>query len=143
MRTTDDYYTVAKSMLALLEARAPELGLEKVWYGDQQRVSEFPSAAVEPAPTEYSRYGTGHQYAIQFNLAIMVYYAQVVSEEELKEESDAFAMRVMRAVNSDRNLDGLIVHGNVTRVEPGLARRSGAKFRATRIFWEGIGRAMI
>jgi hypothetical protein len=140
---THDYVEVAEALKSMLEAQAPEIGLHAVWYGDQETVPVTPSVAIDPAPTDFNRYGTGHQYAIRFSCAVMLYYAQVTSQQELQIESDKYTMKVLDAINASKNLDGLIVHGNVVRVEPGVARRAGARFRASRIMWEGIGRALI
>lgn len=139
---TDNLVLVTQAVVDLLEADQ-SLGLQKVWYGDQDRVPFTPCAAVESGGTESAppspTYWTQHELTIY----VMVYFAKITSQSELKKEADQYGEKVKDAIHRNKNLNGLVVHGNVTAVEPGIARRGGAKLRATRLTVRYISKTII
>jgi len=129
---TDNITQVTQAVVDLLEADQ-SLGLRQVWYGDQDRIPFTPCAAVESGGIEStigaSSYWTSHEVTV----FVMVYFAKITSQSELKKECDQYAEQVRDTIHKNKSLNGLVIHGNITTMEPGVARRGGAKLRATRL----------
>lgn len=137
---TADASVVAEAVKELLLANQ-DLGLREVWLGDPNRVPVTPSAAVvtgntaigggSPAGAGMSlNYYTNHEFTIY----VMVFYAKITSNpEELEQESNRYAEKVRNAIHSNKKLNGLVWQGWVRQIEPGVARRAGAKLRAHRL----------
>jgi hypothetical protein len=142
MALTKDPSEVCQAIIDLLKADV-SLNLKEVYYGDQDRIPFTPCTTVEAAPTDIQNPVSNFYLEHRFNIAIMVYYAQIVDQSQLKKDSDLYAQQVRDAIHQNKTLNGIIIHGNVTRMEPGVARRSGAKLRAHRLTWEGLSKAMI
>lgn len=129
---THNIVDITQAVVDLLEANQ-SLGLKKVWYGDQDRIPFTPCAAVESGGTESAVTATGFWTAHEVTIYVMVYFAKITSQSELKKEADQYAELVRNAIHTNKSLNGLVIHGNVMTMEPGIARRAGAKLRATRL----------
>lgn len=142
MALTKDPSDVCQALVDLLKSNV-SLNLKEVYYGDQDRIPFTPCATVEASPTDIQNPQVNFYLEHRFNISIMVYFAQVVDQSQLKKDSDLFAEQVRDTIHQNKTLNGIIIHGNVTRMEPGVARRAGAKLRATRLTWEGLSKARI
>jgi hypothetical protein len=121
------------------------LGAKEVYYGDQQKIPVTPCITVDPGPKENNLAGTGLYVQVILNQAIMIYYARIGSESNLKKESDDFVERVEDTINSEpmNTLGGLIIHGHIRRIEPGVAVRGGQRYRASLLNWRGESRTYL
>lgn len=133
---------VTQAVVDLLEADQ-SLGLNHVWYGDQDRIPVTPSATVESGSLESALAGTGFWTSHEVTIYVMVYFAKITNQSELKKEGDEFAERVRDTVHQNKTLNGLVIHGNVTLMEPGVARRGGAKLRGTRLTIRYISKTLL
>ena len=113
-----------------------------IYYGDQNRYPRFPSLSVVNIGTDRPLYQTGLQMQVEFQAYVLVYHAIIGSESDLKKKCDERSEIVVGVIESDRKLGGLVVHGHVTRMEPGVASR-GDLLTATRLTWEGQSRAQV
>jgi hypothetical protein len=138
-QNTADTDVIVDAVKALLEANQ-SIGLKRVWADDPSRVPVVPSAAVvagtttsgEGSPTGAGmslNYYTNHR----FTIFVMLFYAHIVENEQLQQETNRFAVQVRNVIHSNKTLNGLAYQGWVTQIEPGTARRGGAKFRASRL----------
>lgn len=139
---TSDITTVTQAVVDLLEADQ-SLGLKKVWYGDQDRIPFTPCATVESGSVESDLAATGYWTTHEITIYVMVYFAKITNQSELKKETDQHAEKVRDTLHKNKNLNSIVVHGNVTSMEPGIARRGGAKLRATRMTLRYITKTLI
>lgn len=139
---TENITQVTQAVVDLLEADQ-SLGLKKVWYGDQDRIPFTPCAAVESGSVESTLTATGFWTTHEVTIYVMVYFAKITSQSELKKECDQYAEQVRDAIHRNKTLNGRVIHGNITTMEPGVARRGGAKLRATRLTLRYITKTLI
>ena len=69
---------------------------------------------------------------------VMVYHGGLRDTQDRRKRTDEVTEAVVEQLHSDRRLDGLLIHSNVSGNEPGFARRGGALLVANRVTWEGI-----
>jgi len=139
MPNTDSYVTISQYIKDLL-ANNTTLGLQDVWYGDQQLVPRVPAAAVEPGTLRRSLGGVSPGGVTENYIAVyvMVYHAGIKDTQTTKKECDEHAEKIITALHADLTMGGLVIHGFCTEVDPGYATRGGELFFATRIQWEGL-----
>jgi hypothetical protein len=139
---TKNLTDITQAVVDLLEADQ-SLGLKKVWYGDQDRVPFTPCATVESGPMESQLTATGFFTTHEVTIYVMLYFAKITSQSELKKEADEWAEKVRDTIHKNKTLNGIVIHGNVTLIEPGIARRGGAKLRGTRMTVRYLSRTQI
>lgn len=139
---TDSITAITQAVVDLLEADQ-SLGLKKVWYGDQDRIPFTPCATVESGGMDSVLAATNYWTTHEVQVFVMVYFAKITNQSDLKRETDEFAEKVRDTVHRNKTLNGLVVHGNITRIDPGVARRGGAKLRATQLTIHYITKTII
>jgi hypothetical protein len=127
------------------------LGLQEVYYGDQQQIPVSPAVCVEAGSVERSLEGVPFQTKNTITVAFMVYHAGLgdiqaiqhtadVLTEDLAEELNRFSLPAVgvNASPTGTQVDGLVIYGHTTGIEYGYAVRSNVLMRANRITWEGL-----
>jgi hypothetical protein len=140
LEATANASAVADAVIDVLKGDL-SLGLTHV-YGDIPDRIQFgtPCAAVTTGPTTMGggdqagyptlNYWTNHQ----FEIIVMVFYARVDnSRDEGRKEADIFAEKVRDSLHKNKQLNGLVYQGWVTRIDPGTIGRGGGRFRAHRL----------
>jgi hypothetical protein len=138
---TDRNSVVTQAIVDLLKNNWEVIGCpgpDDIYYGDQSRYPRTPSIAVEPTTQPRELNQTGLQQRIQFSIYIFVYHGPVKRTEVRKKEIDEIAERTVGVLHTDRRLNGLVIHGHPTSVEPGFVSRGGTLQEVHRILWEGI-----
>ncbi len=130
---------VTQKVADLLEANADYLGLKGVWYGDQELLPDFPCAVVESF-TKQRDYATIRQYDITFRVGILVYVGEIQSSQITKKQSEELAEAVEDLMHENRTLDGMVIHGYVSSMNPGVASRAGKMVRAVRLIFTAKSR---
>lgn len=137
---TPDASRIVQAVGDLLQANQ-SLELKRVWVGDDPtRVPVWPSAAVLAGPTATgggsptgSGMGLNYYTNNNFTIYVLVFFAKVTQDEELQQAANKYAEQTRDALHENKTLNGLAYQGWVTLIEPGVARRQGAKFRANRL----------
>lgn len=146
MPQTKSLYVVGQALVSLLKKNWESMGLpspDNVYYGEQQRYPSFPAIAVDPGAATRELTQTGMQATITFNVAIIVYYGQLVGARDAREASDKLAQAVVDILDQDKKLGDLVIHSLVGSIEPGYAAVAGAIVRATRLSWTGFSKLQI
>lgn len=131
---------VAEAVIDILKGDL-SLGLSHV-YGDIPDRITFPTpcAAVTTGPTTMGggqnagyptlNYWTNHN----FEIYVIVFYARVDNQrEDTRKEADKYSEKVRDSLHKNKNLNGLVYQGWVTRIDPGTMGRGGGRFRAHRL----------
>ncbi len=140
MPNTDDSVVITQKILDLLTAAKGELGIRKLYYGDQEDlIPEFPAVAVESFPKDRSLAGT-HRFEIKLRVGIAIHFGKIQSVQKTKKETEEFAQAIEAILHADKQMDGLVIYGFVTRVEPGISVKRSGMLQTTRMTWEGISR---
>lgn len=142
---TDKITVVTGAIIDIFKAEQEALGLRDVWDGDMNMVPETPILAVIPSTKIRELNAAPVVARIDLQVALMLYHnrLQEVQKQgrEVQELSEAVEEVLHRHVN--QTLDGLVIFGMVTRVEPGYADRSGTILRTTRLTWEAQSRQQL
>lgn len=130
----------------LLYTNRNELGLEEVYYGDQNLIGNTPSVAVEPGP--FSRTlegggvgGKGRTENIT-TVFFLIYIARLDGKQDLRRELDVLSESIVDKLHEDMTAGGSVIHGYVTAIDPGYAKR-GSLMLASRLTWRGINKSQI
>jgi hypothetical protein len=145
MTLTSKISEVNQALVDLLKESWNEIGAngpDDIYYGDQAKYPRFPSFAIEVGDRANTLYQTGLQTEVEFRAFIMIFHAPIANISSTKKERDELSESVEDIVHTDRRLGGLVVHGHITRIEPGIADRGGL-MHTTRLTWEGQSRARI
>lgn len=135
---TDDSVVITQKIIDILEANADNLGLAAVYYGDQEDLlPRYPALAVESWPKERKFIGTS-QFQITFRVGIMVFHGKIQPRPVTVKQTEELARAIELKLLENTRLDGLVIFGYVTKIEPGVAVKKSAMLQSTRITWEGI-----
>lgn len=128
---------VIERQIELLETG--DLGLQDVYYGDQQKIPRTPCATVEAGTQNNLLAGAPFRVEHDITTYIVLYIAKVTSNQVSKREADLLSAAVTKRLHEDKTMGGLVVYGLVTRIEPGFAQR-GELMQAVRITWTGLSK---
>lgn len=141
MPTTNSIVAVVDYIKAtLLEANASSLGLQDVFYGDQDLIPRFPAAAVEPTSMQEEPSGEGFSKNNRFQVLVIIFHSKIGDNQTTKRECDLFAEAVKDVLNGDRQLGGLVTHSWTSATDYGFAVRGKVTIQATRILFEAISK---
>lgn len=135
MPLTDKSTPVTQKMHDILEARKVPLGLADVYYGDQDQIPTFPAACVFSGPRTRRVTETGKPEVV-ISVTIIIYFGRIQSSELNIKRTEEISEAVEDELHKNRSMDGLVVHGYVTSVDPGVALKNDVMIKATRITWE-------
>lgn len=144
MALTDSYYDIAKHFQASFESpAAASLGLQDVFYGDQNKIGRTPTLCIEPGDTSWELNGIPRRALAQITIYFLLYHSTIASAEENREANDLLTKSVIAFINQDVDLGGLVVHGLVVDAESGYSQKGNSFFRATRIAYRGTSQVQL
>jgi len=128
-------------LIDLLRANANDLGIVRVYYGDQENIPEVPAVCVEPSSVNRELVGTAMRTNNMFLISILVYCANVEGVEDAQHDSDVVAEAVMKKINEDgtaqqplgSRFGGLVIYGYVQTSEYGYIVKLNKLMRANRM----------
>lgn len=146
------FYTIMKAELELVQfALHPELTIQQVYYGDQDKVPVTPVICVEagdkrrewpPRPTLMS------ENVLECHF--IVYHTRMdTSTQEAKIQADLLGDLIEEYINiqhtrlKDANGDDLVIHGHVVDNDPGYINRGTSRWHASHLLWRGISKTRI
>lgn len=135
MPTTYQASKVVRALITLFESH-PELGIEKIYYGDQESIPEAPAVCVEPGRFDRELAGVPFQTKNTFEILILIYSTGLGGNEQIQLQLDELteAIQEMLHINA-KDLGGLVTFGFSTRIEYGYSIKANRLVRANRITW--------
>jgi hypothetical protein len=148
---TKDYHKIAKYLQNWLNANKAALGLQAVYYGDQNLIPKTPSLCVQPGTVERTLSGALWQTDNFIDVLLLIYHGEVQSKQVNQEECDVFTVAVEDFLHTDHYLSNtgidaaapLITQGFVTRIEAGSLRRDGKLMFASRLTYRAFTKTRI
>lgn len=144
---------ITQALVDLLAAAHTTAGggaddLFKVYYGDQGRIPDVPSAAVAPGPRSRNFNQTGLQYEIAGDLYVMVYHGLIDDLQTITKEADQLVETLEATINGARKLptsggDARVIHSRVSSIDPGFANRGKSLFIVHRMTVDYISRHQV
>jgi hypothetical protein len=142
---TDRITDVVDSILRKVEQNKDRLGVEYIFYRDQEKIPSFPAICVEPGPLTKTLTGVGGKGRTDnnFTVFLIVYIGHIGAQEEASKESDKLAELLMDIIHEDMTLGGLVAHGFVAEITPGYSFREKATIKAARLTWRGLSKTLM
>jgi hypothetical protein len=137
---TDKVSVVAQAVRAILVEASVRLGLQDVYYGDQEKIARSPSVAVETGNKNRDLTGAPRRTTITLQVFLILYHSKVQDNQVTRLECDLMAETIEDELHKAEHvtLGGLVSHSMVTNVEYGYARRANTLWTATRMTYETL-----
>lgn len=140
---SDSTLEVAERFFEILDLSKAELGVQDVWFGDQQLVPRVPALCVEPGTERRQIQGVPDMTLMQIETGLYLYHSKVDRTQQLaRRECNTFAQRIKNFLHvnhlrlySEDGLRQLTIHGFCTELDPGYSYRQGSLFNAVQMIW--------
>jgi hypothetical protein len=148
LELTDRVSVLSEYVHDLLTTNADMLGLEVVYDGDQKLIHKTPAVAVEAGGKQRELVGMPTQTNANMTIYVMVYVGKVNNTQSNYRDALLLAETIEDLLHADRDpetgrpLQGLLIWGMVTAVEPGFAQRGNTVYRTTRLTYEGFSKVV-
>jgi hypothetical protein len=113
------------------------LGIQRVSYGDVDKVDVVPLICVEPSSKPRAFNGVPRRTEVNFEVYVLIYYGTLAGTQSTRRDTDVIAEAVETRLHSDPQCGGLVISSLVTDMTSGVANKGGALIRATRLTWTG------
>jgi hypothetical protein len=143
MPLTNQLKPVADFLEALLETNKGALGLQDVFYGDQNRIPRTPTACVDPGEKRRQLNGAPRRTQLDIVIYILVYHNAVTNVEVLAKTNDKLSEDIETVIHVDAQMGGLLIDSMVTNIEFGYASRGKTLYRVSRLTVEGRSQAQL
>lgn len=145
MPNTDRFSPITDKIYTILDDAKTSLGVMDVYYGDQELLPRTPAVTVESGAYSRELAGMGGKGMTEnrSTVYVMVYFGRVQDVQQNSRDADALSEAIMDVLHTDVTLEGLIVHGHVSGIEPGYATRRGVLLRSARVTWNGLTKTQI
>jgi hypothetical protein len=149
--STKDYHKIAKYLQNWINTNKVTLGLQNVYYGDQELVPKTPSLCVQPGNLLRTLAGAQWQTDNIITTFLLVYHGEIQSKQVNQEECDVLTVAIEDFLHTDHYLSNvaidaaapLITQGFVTGIEAGTLRRGGKLMFASRLTYTAFTKTRI
>ncbi len=139
---TDSTLVVAQRFFEILDLQKATLGLQDVWFGDQNALPHTPSVCVEPGVKRRDLQGVPDMTLVDIDTYFLLYHSPIISSQVSRREAVAFAEGIESYLHKNHlrlfAADGttqLTIHGFCTDLDPGIAFKNNTKYHAVQITW--------
>jgi hypothetical protein len=139
---TNKASVVAQAIQAVLVTNQTALGLEDVWYGDQDSIPRYPAVCIEADtksipitdlnPMLYARN--------DFEILLILYDSIIGSVDTLRLQTDQLAEAITDVLHIDIKLGGLVTLGYVSLIQYGYIVKQGRLVRSAKLTWRGLNK---
>lgn len=144
---SDSTLAIAQRFFEILDLNKATLGIQDVWFGDQDNVPRTPSVCVEPGVKRRELQGIPDMTLNTIDTFFLVYHSPVGETQQARRDTIQFAEGIERYLHINHlNLfaaDGsqLTIHGFCSDMDPGYAYKGstspgrGTLYNAVQITW--------
>lgn len=129
---------VAEYLFDKLETNKEALGIQQVFYGDQNRLPVTPAACIEPGSKKNTLKSAFRVVSIDFEVYILLYHSSVTSPQDNRRAADAMAEAVEVLIHADKDLGGLVIHCMIDEVASGYVSKGSTLMRASRLTFSAL-----
>jgi hypothetical protein len=145
-----DFYDILQVLDYLhtrIDNNKTELGLRYISYGDEILLPEYPALVLTAERPIQTRDHATRQFHRTFTCDLWLFHAKLSVGRKVRTREDIqLARKMERFLNADRTLDGHIIFGHVTDMQPivigRITGRKGDGVIGTRLIWQGQNRIM-
>jgi hypothetical protein len=117
-----------------------DLGIQDVFYGDQNRLPRTPAVCVEPGEKRRKLEGLPRRALTTMICYVLVYHNPVTSREVAQEEKDNLTEAIEDKLHADAQMGGTVIDSMVLTTEYGYAQRNNTLFRVSRLAFEATSK---
>lgn len=129
---------IAEALYNKLDVNKEALGIEAVYYGDQNRLPVTPAVCIEPDSKTNTLTSAFRKVSLDFKIYILLYHSQVSSPQDNRRSADALAEAVETLIHADKDLGGLVIHCMIDEVASGYVTKSNSLVRASRLTFSAL-----
>ena len=137
MPLTDNALIFAEAVFDKLELNKGQLGLQAVWFGDQDRLPSTPCATIEAGPKQRQLQGAPRRMLVELTTYVMLYVSIIQDSQENERLAMSLAEETEAVLHADSTFGNLVNHSYVSANDPGYAKRGGTLLRASRLTFTG------
>lgn len=133
---TDRLDDVAEAVLAVLDAAKVPLGIQDVWFGEQNKIPRTPAACVVADRKARELVGVPRAVTNTFAVRIDLYVMKVQDVQVSDAEVVALADNVEVVLHADLTFGGLVYSSLVVSNEQGVFNKGQTNYRSARLVLE-------
>jgi hypothetical protein len=143
------YSDVAVRLKDLLIANMESLGIDSIFYGDQDLVPNGITVCVQPGTGKRELQGAQHMTLNTLVAYILVYVSKIQDIQQNRLTADLTCKAIVKLLHNNLRLtdaDGLnpiLVHGFVEEDDPGYTIRKGTLFESVKMTFTGTTKTML
>ena len=134
---TSSLHDFSEYLFNTLTAASVDLGLQAVYYGDQNKLPVTPVACVEPEQKVRTLSDAQRGTTVDFTVSIYIYHGAIDSVQENRRNADRMADKVEEVLHRDLTCGGLVIHSYAESIESGYSQKAGSIQRTSRIVFTG------
>lgn len=146
MPHTDKTSVLAQAILTKINTNLVSLGLNAAYYGDQNNIPVAKAAVVMPGIKRRVQEGVGGPGGRSRNymeVLIFIHNSTVGDEGTQRLVTDQLAEAVEALLHADVTVGGIIIHGFVENMDPGITFINGSQFRTVQMTYTGQTKTQI
>jgi hypothetical protein len=140
---TGSLVDICDYLFNLLDTNRSLLGLEGVYYGDQELLPATPTACVDPGEKPRGLKGAQRMSRVEFRVYILVYHSKVQATSVNRRDADIMAEAIETLIHTKRSLDGLVIDGMITNVSSGYMARGNTFICSSRLTYEAQSQQLL
>lgn len=121
----------------------PELGLQDVFYGDQDFLPRNPAVCVEPNRKTQELNGAPRRTLIDLSVYVIIYVSATKDAQTNRRDADMLGEAIEDVLHTDAQCGGRVVHSLVTENASGWATKGGTPIRASRLTFDATSQAQL
>lgn len=121
------------ALLTKLRTNQGALGINCLFYGDQDRIPGTPCVCLEPDVKSSSLKGAPRRTQVNFVTYLLIYHSEVTSPQDNLRSANVLAEQIETLIHADRTLGGLVIHCMVAATDSGYVRKNNTLMRSSRL----------
>ena len=143
MTLTDSLVDVTDYLKDLMEAHKADLGLEDVWYGDQNKLPRTPCVCIEPGSKTRTLTGAQRNTEPTFEVYLIFYFGKIQDEQVNRRDCDLLAEAAEALIHAQRTFGDTVVHSMVTSIESGYSQKDSTIVMSSRMTVTAYSRKLL
>lgn len=119
------------------------LGIQAVFYGDQQKIAVTPTVCIESDFKNRTINGLPRRTDNQLSAFVLVYHSPVQDTQVTRKQVDQLAEAIEALIHTDARMGGLVIHSLVTQTQSGFSDRAQQMFRSCRLTVQGMSQSQL
>jgi hypothetical protein len=120
----------------VMEASQVELGLNAVFYGDQNKIPAAYTLCIEPDDMSNEYAGVPRKMDVEVNILFILYVDRLQSVQLNRFEADQKIEAIQNKLHEDPQVNEMAIDSYVRRMESGYVQKEESIIRASRLLFQ-------